>query len=65
MKYSPEKREEIKSRFFEWTERVGYSGDQGVNIVIVDGLPVSVERAVQSIRFDVDLTNDTPNATME
>ena len=63
---SNEKRERVVCQFLGWCEKIGYSGKEGVSVVIIDGLPVAVERPVQSLRFDVDpLTKTSQNATME
>lgn len=60
----PEK-EKIINNFLDWCERIGYSGDEGIRVKIVGGLPLAVERPTQSIRFDVDLTKSKQNTTME
>lgn len=66
MHYSEQQKEQIINRFIDWCEKIGYSDpDDPVRIEIVNGLPVGVKRAVQSLRFDVDLTNTRQNATME
>ena len=66
MHNSEEKREQVINRFLDWCERVNYSGKDGVKVVIIDGLPISVERPTQSLRFDVDpLTKSKQNTTME
>lgn len=66
MRYTEEQREEIINQFLSWCEKIGYSDpDEPVKIEVVDGLPISVKRAVQSIRFDKDLTSERLNTTME
>ena len=61
-----EKREIIINRFLDFCEKIGYSDpDDPVRIDIVNGLPISVKRPIQSIRFDVDLTSSKQNATMD
>jgi hypothetical protein len=66
MQNSGEKRELVINRFLDWCEKINYSGKEGIKVVIIDGLPISVERPTQSLRFDVDyLTATKQNATME
>jgi len=66
MRNSEEKRVEIINKFLDWCDKIGYSGQDGVKVIIIDGLPISVERPTQSLRFDVDgLTKGKQNATME
>lgn len=63
MKYPQERRREIATRFLDWCDKLGYSGDDGVTVIIVDGLPVGIQRAVQSVRFD--LTEPKQNTTIK
>lgn len=66
MPYTETQRRAIQERFLSWCERVGYTKpDAGVEVIIVDGIPVGVHRAVQSIRFDRGLTEGSQDATME
>lgn len=65
MQYTADKRNEITENFIKWCDKIGYSGEDGVNVIIVDGLPIGIKRAVQSIRFDQTLTDGGQNTTME
>ena len=65
MPYTEEKKEQIINNFLNWCEKVGYSGEKGVNVVIIDGLPLAVNRPLQSLRFDQNLTLGKQNSTME
>lgn len=65
MPYPEEKRAQIINNFLGWCEKIGYSDpDDPIKVDIVDGLPISVKKAVQSIRFD-QLTKSKQNTTMD
>lgn len=59
-----DKKAKIINRFLDWCEKIGYSGDEGIKIIIVDGVPTAAERPTQSLRFDVELTKGKQNSTM-
>lgn len=66
MAYTDDQKETIINGFLDWCGKIGYSDpDDPVKIEIVDGLPIGVKRAVQSVRFDVPLTKTRQNCTME
>lgn len=66
MRYTIEQRKQIIESFLVWCGKVGYTDpEEPVRVEIVDGLPISVKRPVQSIRFDKDLTSNVQNTTME
>jgi hypothetical protein len=65
MSDSDSKKAEIINRFLGWCDAIGYSGDEGVSVIIVDGLPIGAKRAVQSVRFDKPIDNMKQNSTMD
>ena len=65
-RYSEDERDEIKQRFLEYCEKIGFSDPTDLpKFEIVDGLPISVKRPVQSVRFDKHLTREELNTTMD
>jgi len=65
MTYQPTiSREQIVTNFLEWCDKIGFSGKDGVKVIIDHGLPIAAERSVQNIRFD-RLTKGSQNTTME
>ena len=61
--YSEYEKTKIIERFIRHCEKIGFGEINKVNVV--EGLPISIERPLQSIRFDKDLTITPMNSTME
>ncbi len=65
-RYSDDQKEKIINCFLMWCEKIGYSDPEDpIRIDIVDGLPIGAKRPLQSVRFDVNLTESRQNTTMD
>jgi len=61
--YSEQQKSEIVYRFLKHCEKIGFGEID--KITVADGLPVGIERPIQSVRFDKDLTNTPMNTTID
>lgn len=61
--YSEYEKNEIVGRFLKHCEKIGFGEIKKVGVI--EGLPVTIERPLQSIRFDKDLTDTPMNTTID